>query len=387
MSPEQAKSLKSIDHRTDLWSLGVVLHKCLSARTPFDGFSTLGQVIVAVCSEEPISVQEHAPWVRAELSVLLRQALKRDPNLRFQSAMQLLEALRPFLPGGPRITADMIVPLSEQEAGQIMPRRSEFPTQMTPPSQTTPMTGNGSSGAWLASASGPSATPAGGFAASGSALPALPSSTSPIRAGMPSSPSMSTKFVTTQDSDGSTPRKRRVWPLAVVAVVAMGGAAVFAVPKIRAMTFGSPSAAAAAPATAPSSTNAQPADTGAGSTPVVATMKAKVAVAPADATVEVDGRSVHVEAGFVTIEGSPGSVHKVKVAQEGRESMIDVVLTDKGPLPPKVAAAAGKPATHAPAAKATPAGAPPAKPVAAPAAKPTSPTPAKTAGAFDRSFE
>jgi serine/threonine-protein kinase len=116
-------------------------------------------------------------------------------------------------------------------------------------------------------------------------------------------------------------------------------------------------------------------------------MKAKVAVAPADATVEVDGRSVHVEAGFVTIEGSPGSVHKVKVAQEGRESMIDVVLTDKGPLPPKVAVDAGKPATHAPAAKATPAGAPPAKPVAAPAAKPTSPTPAKTAGAFDRSFE
>jgi eukaryotic-like serine/threonine-protein kinase len=390
MSPEQAKGLKTIDHRSDLWSLGVVLHKCLSGRTPFDGYSTLGQVIVAVCSEDPISVQEHAPWVRPELSIVLRQSLKRDPNLRYQSAMQLLEALRAFLPAGPRITEDMVVPLSEQEMGQVMPRRSEFPTQVTPPSQTSPMT-SASSGAWLASASGPSSTPSGAFAPSGTPLPALPSSSSAIRAGAPSSPSMSTKFATTQDAhdvEFAPPAKKRlIVPITALAVVAMAAAAFFAVPKIRAMTLDRPAAAAPTPPVE-SSTAAAPAV--APTAPAVATTKAKIAVTPANATVEIDGTAAHVEAGFVTIEGSAGSVHKVKVAQGGRDTVVDVVLTDKGPLPAKVALDTSKQAAAPPAAKpgAAPPPIPAAKPTAAaaPASKPAA-APAKTAGTFDRNFE
>src|SRR5262249_60463300 len=78
MSPEQAKGLRSIDQRTDIWSLGAVLYQALSGRTPHHDLETLGQLIIAICSESPAPIQDYAPWVSPDLASVVRGTLPLD---------------------------------------------------------------------------------------------------------------------------------------------------------------------------------------------------------------------------------------------------------------------------------------------------------------------
>jgi eukaryotic-like serine/threonine-protein kinase len=91
MSPEQTQGSKSLDYRTDLWSLGVIAYECLLGCAPFGG-DTLGALILAVCVK-PIPVPSDAGSVVEGFDLWFSRACAREPSQRFDSARQMAEDL------------------------------------------------------------------------------------------------------------------------------------------------------------------------------------------------------------------------------------------------------------------------------------------------------
>jgi serine/threonine-protein kinase len=86
MSPEQVAGERSIDHRTDIWSLGVIAYECLLGKKPFGGTSMAG-LIMAICTE-PLPVPSRAGAVPPGFDEWFARACARDKNARFSSAKQ-----------------------------------------------------------------------------------------------------------------------------------------------------------------------------------------------------------------------------------------------------------------------------------------------------------
>ena len=92
MSPEQSRGLE-VDGRTDIWSMGVVLYEMVAGRKPFEG-PTLSDVIAAVLDHEPTPLARYAHDVRPELERIIKKALAKDPEERYQTAKDLLVDLK-----------------------------------------------------------------------------------------------------------------------------------------------------------------------------------------------------------------------------------------------------------------------------------------------------
>ena len=96
MAPEQARGL-DVDHRADLWSLGVIVYRALTGRLPYRG-RTATSVIVKVCTTDPQPVSELAPDLPVELDEFFRKALAREPDERFNSAREMALAFSRITP-------------------------------------------------------------------------------------------------------------------------------------------------------------------------------------------------------------------------------------------------------------------------------------------------
>jgi serine/threonine-protein kinase len=92
MSPEQARGL-SVDTRTDIWSLGVVLYEMIGGRVPFEG-ETSSDVIAAILEREPTSLSRYTPEVPNELEWIVKKALRKELGDRYQTAKELLTDLK-----------------------------------------------------------------------------------------------------------------------------------------------------------------------------------------------------------------------------------------------------------------------------------------------------
>jgi serine/threonine-protein kinase len=218
MSPEQARGNREIDQRSDVWSLGVVIYQSLTGRTPFHHIEAMGELIISICSTPAADLREYAPWVPEPLAMLVKKSLTIAPDLRFQSARELYDALRTLLPNGTGVDISMLTAMTDEE-------RASAPV---------PLTGGG--GTSLAS-SGPGFT---------SGAPVLTGPTAPLTppAAANSDVSVATVAVTTPGATsqgGSSPapaaqsvppRKSGVAIAAIAAIgLSIGGAAAFLIHK------------------------------------------------------------------------------------------------------------------------------------------------------------
>jgi eukaryotic-like serine/threonine-protein kinase len=136
MSPEQVRKPKTVDGRSDVWALGVILYELLSGRQPFAGDVAMS-VLAAVVSDPVPSIRELRPDVPIELERVILRCLEKKPEARYQSVAELAQALEPFapptaVPSIQRISGTLRTPTPLRISG-------EMPTLQAPDGSTPPM--------------------------------------------------------------------------------------------------------------------------------------------------------------------------------------------------------------------------------------------------------
>lgn len=123
MSPEQMRSLKHVDARTDVWSLGVILYQFLAGRRPFEADS-LPAVFAKIAADSPTPLRELRPEVPVELETVILRCLEKNLDQRVKSTTELAHLLAPFGPERSRQSVEQIARILPDETTVRITRSS-----------------------------------------------------------------------------------------------------------------------------------------------------------------------------------------------------------------------------------------------------------------------
>lgn len=105
MSPEQIRSSKDVDARTDVWAMGLILYEALTGAFPFEG-ETAGEILAKVVADPIAPITQLRPNVPLELADVIHRCLERDRDKRFSTTKEMMVALAPF--ASKRIVASVL---------------------------------------------------------------------------------------------------------------------------------------------------------------------------------------------------------------------------------------------------------------------------------------